>query len=61
MLTGGYLQTRQEQVPLREHLKKNKSITVQELLGNSDVKTTMIFTHVLNRGPTGVRSPMGGL
>jgi integron integrase len=35
--------------------------TIQELMGHKDVATTMIYTHVLNKGGHGIRSPLDGL
>jgi len=36
-------------------------LTIQKLLGHSDVRTTMISTHVIKRGALGARSPPGAL
>ncbi|MGC4093230.1 MAG: integron integrase [Polyangiaceae bacterium] len=35
--------------------------TIQKLLGHRDLRTTMLYTHVVNRGPFGVKSPLDGL
>ena len=47
---------------LRQALRSGDGIrTNQELLAHKDVNTTMIYTHVLNKGGHGVRSPVDGL
>jgi site-specific recombinase XerD len=46
------------QIHLRRILVVADSIrTIQKLLGHKDLKIAMIYTHVLNQGPKGVRSP----
>ena len=53
--------TPQAELPARDPVDRYRYLNVRELLGNDDVKTTMIYTHVLNQSPAGVRSPVDRL
>ena len=59
--------TREEVRAVLDHLSDDKLLmdgydirTIQELIGHKDVSTTMIYTHILNKGGKGVSSPFDG-
>ena len=53
--------TPRAELPARDHVDRYRYLNVRELLGNDNVKTTVIYTHILNRSPAAVPSPVDRL
>jgi integrase len=57
--SAGYLRISGDRPPLHSYVEAGTDIwTIQTLLGHKDVRTTMIYTHIVDRGTLGAISPL---